>query len=113
MPFRPVVRPQAGAPKGKTGGGVAGQEKPPPAGKYPFVQVESEAGSVVSVNTALRFVVLDFTLKEMPQVDRRLSLYRAGRKVGEVKVTGPAREGKIAADLISGQAAVGDETREE
>jgi len=56
-------------------------------------------------------VVLSFPLGKMAAADQRLSLYRRGLKVGEVKVTGPVREDNIVADLLAGEAAVGDEVR--
>lgn len=77
----------------------------------PGAQVEADSGRVAWVNNALRFVVLDFSLRSLPPLDKRLSVYRGGRKIGEVKVTGPSRDNNIAADLISGQADVGDEVR--
>jgi hypothetical protein len=70
-------------------------------------------GTVVLVNAAARCVVLNFPLSRMPAVEKRLSLYRRGLKVGEVKVTGPQREDNIVADMIAGEAAVGDEARGE
>lgn len=70
-------------------------------------------GTVVLVNPAARCVVLNFPLSRMPAVERRLSLYRRGLKVGEVKVTGPRREGNIVADLVAGEAELGDEARAE
>ncbi len=68
-------------------------------------------GKVALVNPAARFVVLNFPLGRMAAVDQRLSLYRRGLKVGEVKVTGPVREDNIVADLVAGEAEVGDEAR--
>jgi hypothetical protein len=68
-------------------------------------------GKVVGVNAPGRFVVLNFPLGKMAAVDQRLSLYRRGLKVGEVKVTGPQRESNIVADLVAGEAEVGDEAR--
>jgi hypothetical protein len=68
-------------------------------------------GKVALVNAAGRFVVLNFPLGKMAAVEQRLSLYRRGLKVGEVKVTGPAREDNIVADLVAGEAQVGDEAR--
>ena len=47
----------------------------------------------------------------MAAAEQRLNLYRRGLKVGEVKVTGPAREDNIVADLVAGEAEVGDEAR--
>ncbi len=68
-------------------------------------------GRVALVNTPGRFVVLNFPLGKMAAVDQRLSLYRRGLKVGEVKVTGPQRQDNIVADLVAGDAQVGDEAR--
>ena len=68
-------------------------------------------GKVALVNTAGRFVVLNFPLGKMAQVDQRLTLYRRGVKVGEVKVSGPQRETNIVADLVTGEAEIGDEAR--
>jgi hypothetical protein len=68
-------------------------------------------GKVALVNSAARFVVLNFPLGKMAAAEQRLNLYRRGLKVGEVKVTGPAREDNIVADLVAGEAEVGDEAR--
>ena len=68
-------------------------------------------GKVALVNTTARFVVLNFPLGKMAAVEQHLYLYRRGLKVGEVKVTGPAREGNIVADLVAGEAEVGDDAR--
>ncbi len=70
-------------------------------------------GRVALVNPEGRFVVLNFPLGKMAAKDQRLSLYRRGLKVGEVKVTGPQREDNIVADLTAGDAEVGDVARAE
>jgi hypothetical protein len=67
---------------------------------------------VVSYNTSGRFVVLSFPVGQMPKADQSLFLYRDGMKVGEVKITGPQRENNIVADLVTGEAQVGDEVRD-
>jgi hypothetical protein len=41
-----------------------------------------------------------------------MSIYRDGKKVGEVKITGPRTEEKIVANLVSGEAQAGDDVRE-
>jgi hypothetical protein len=69
------------------------------------------AGKVASVNPNLRFVVIDFALNPVPQVDQRLSVYRQGQKVGEVKISSQSRNSIIAADITQGEANVGDEVR--
>lgn len=93
--------------------------KPPPSqGEHSITNangvltlVNPLQGRVASVNMSLRFVVLDFALKQLPSIDQRLGVYRQGLKVGELKVTGPERGGNIVADLVAGEARVGDEVR--
>lgn len=68
-------------------------------------------GRVVSFNEAGRFVVLDFPLGQLPAVERRMFLYRAGLKVGEVRINSWQREHFIVADLVAGEARQGDQVR--
>jgi hypothetical protein len=68
-------------------------------------------GKVALVNNGARFVVLNFPLGKMAAAEQRLNLYRRGLKVGEVRVTGPQREDNTVADLVAGEAEVGDEAR--
>ena len=70
-------------------------------------------GKIVSVNSALQFVVAEFPIGEMPSLNERLSVYRQGQKVGEVKISGPQEEANIVADLTVGEAQAGDEVRRE
>src|ERR1035438_5355416 len=84
------------------------------AGVFQPVTVTPEhtlAGKVVRVNGPGRFVVLNFPIGSMPLTDQRLNLYRQGQKVGEVKVTGPQQEDNTVADLVAGEAEVGDDAR--
>jgi len=67
---------------------------------------------VVSYNASGRFAVLGFPVGQMPKLEQSLFLYRDGMKVGEVKITGPQRENNIVADLVTGEAQVGDEVRD-
>lgn len=69
-------------------------------------------GKVTTFNTAGRFVVLNFSGGRMPVLDQMLFVYRDGLKVGEVRVTGPERDNNTVADLISGEAAKGDEVQD-
>ena len=73
----------------------------------------SLSAKVVSVNMVGRFVVLSFPPDNMPKVGQPLFLYRAGLKVADVKVTGPQQENNIVADLVSGEAQVGDTVRDQ
>jgi len=68
-------------------------------------------GRVSAANLNLKFVVLTFPIGAIPGKDERLNIYRQGLKVGEVKVTGPQQDNNTVADLIAGNAQVGDEAR--
>jgi hypothetical protein len=85
-----------------------------PAVSKPIVTPDlSLAAKVVSVNTVGRYVVLDLPANQMPKLQQRLLLYRAGLKTAEVKITGPQSENNIVADLISGEGKVGDTVRDQ
>ena len=74
---------------------------------------EAVLGTVVAVDAALRFLVMDFPVRKLPVLEQRLNVYRNGQKVGEVKVTGPWRDTTIAGDIMVGLVQVGDEVRED
>lgn len=83
-------------------------------GSKPDVTLDQAVlGTVVSVNPALRFLVMDFPVRKLPVLEQRLNVYRKGQKVGEVKVTGPGRDTTIAGDITAGEVQVGDEVRED
>jgi len=75
----------------------------------------SLAAKVVTYNFVGRFVVLKFPVGQMPVMNQTLFLYRAGLKVGEVKDNGLPlpNYNLIVADLINGDAQVGDEARDQ
>jgi hypothetical protein len=73
----------------------------------------SLTAKVASYNAVGRFVVLSFPVGQMPQMNQTLFLYRNGLKVAELKVTGPQSDNNIVADLISGEAQVGDQVRDQ
>ncbi|MGA2801277.1 MAG: hypothetical protein ABSE97_02730 [Verrucomicrobiota bacterium] len=90
--------------------------KASPAGAASKTIVNPDASltaRVAAYNATGRFVVLSFTVGQMPGMDQTLFLYRAGLKVGEVKTTGPQRDNNVVADLITGEAQVGDEVRDQ
>lgn len=90
-----------------------GPEVGPPA-PYPQVTpVTPVQGRVVFLNPKLRFVIVDFAFHRLPQFEQRLGVFRAGRRVGEVRISGPADGTRIAADVMSGEADVGDLVRED
>ncbi|HXC36026.1 MAG TPA: hypothetical protein VNV43_09145 [Candidatus Acidoferrales bacterium] len=72
----------------------------------------SLSAKVVKYNSVGRFVVLSFPLGQMPQMNQTLFVYRAGIKVGEVRITGPQRDNDIVADLTTGDAEAGDDVHE-
>ncbi len=74
---------------------------------------EAVLGTVVFVDSTLRFLVMDFPVRKLPVLEQRLNVYRNDRKVGEVKVTGPGRDTTIAGDIMVGVVQVGDEVRED
>jgi len=73
----------------------------------------SLAAKVVRYNSTGRFVVLNFPVGQMPGMGQSLFLYHNGLKAGEVKITGPQRDSNVVADLVTGEAQVGDEVRDQ
>jgi hypothetical protein len=71
----------------------------------------SLVGKVVRVNESARFAVLNFPVGIVPGLEQRLSVYRRGLKVAEVKVTGPRQDDNMVADILTGEVQVGDELR--
>lgn len=70
-------------------------------------------GKVVTFDPDARFAVLNFPIGHLPVLGQRLSVYRLGLKVGEIKVTGPQRDDNIVGDVTAGDARKGDEVREQ
>ena len=76
--------------------------------------VRSRDGGTVKllrVEERLRFVVLDYSLSPIPPLGTLMEVERAGEKVGEVKITGPASGVTIAADIVNGTLQPGDLAR--
>lgn len=69
------------------------------------------SGRVHSINAGLRFVVIDYTLGGMPPLQSLLSVFRSNEKVGEIRLTGPERNGFVAADILQGFLQIDDEVR--
>jgi hypothetical protein len=79
----------------------------------PIVTIDNSLeGRILRLNSAGRFVVIAFPIGHLPALEQRLFVYRAGLKVGELKVTGPQLDDKVAADLSNGEAAEGDVVRD-
>jgi hypothetical protein len=69
-------------------------------------------GKVAHVNASDRFAVLTYPISRLPPIGKRLSVYRDGMKVGELKVTGPQYDPNTVADITAGEARAGDEVRD-
>ena len=103
---------------------VAPAEQPTPARTAPTTRPQPQPpkvtitpesglqGKIVSVNSNLRFVVLNFPVGRMAAVDQQFNVYRQGQKVGEVKITGPQQDDNIIADVTTGEVQAGDEVRQ-
>jgi hypothetical protein len=74
--------------------------------------VEALSGKISSANGNLKFVVITFPIGQMAAPNQKLNVYRAGVKVGELVVTGWRRDENIIADIVEGEAQVGDEARD-
>lgn len=73
--------------------------------------VQFISGKVVLVREQLRYVVVDFGVSLQPKPGDRLGVYRDGNRVGEVRISQQASAGNVAADIMAGEARVGDEVR--
>ena len=70
-------------------------------------------GKITMVNMEGRFVVLSYPVGAIPEVNHRLSVYRDGLKVAELKVSGPQRDISTVADIVAGSVQMQDDVREE
>lgn len=71
-------------------------------------------GRITSVNLTSRHVVVSYPIGiQLPLIEQRLSVYRAGLKVAELKVSKERIDVNLVADIISGECRAGDEVRTE
>jgi hypothetical protein len=68
-------------------------------------------GKVVSLNAGARFVVANFPVSGVPAAGQTLDTYRQGLKVGEVKISNFQQGDNTVADIVTGEAQIGDELR--
>ncbi len=81
----------------------------PTSGQKLVVTVQSGLeGKVTSVNPEGRYVVLTFPVGSLPALEQQLNVYHRGFKTAELRVSGPQLDDTIVADILSGQASVGD-----
>ena len=82
--------------------------------RYPAINpITPVQGRVTFVNDRFRFVIVDFAFHQMPQLEQRLGVYRRDVRIGEVRISGPADGSTIVADIMSGDADLGDQVRED
>jgi len=93
-------------------GGVP-QATPVEAVPSPIRPLDQSVGRVLRVHGGLRFVVVDFSLSELPAPGTRLEVHRNGMRVGVLKAGHFRRETTMAADVVSGEVAEGDDVRPE
>jgi hypothetical protein len=70
-------------------------------------------GRVEMVNNEGRFVVLSFPAGRVPSAGQHWRINRGGQTVGKVTITGPQRDLDTVADIVEGEAKVGDEAAPE
>ena len=88
--------------------------KPAPVAAKTIITPDSSlAAKVIKVNTVARFAILNFPEGRMPKPEQHLFLYRGGLKAAEVKISGQPSETLIVADIVSGDAQVGDLVRDQ
>lgn len=108
----------AGFALAQAGSGCKSGEGKGKAAKVPEPQVtyralDASVGRVISVNERLRFVVLDYTLSQIPRPGSRLALYRSTNIIGALKLSPWMNSYTAAADFLEGTPQVGDEARPE
>jgi len=80
-----------------------------PQSRPGLVMDERLRGRIATLNTAGQFVVVDFNVGAIPPLRSRMNVYREDTVVGLIQLTGPVRDNLVAADVVSGAVAVGDE----
>lgn len=69
------------------------------------------SGRIHSVNPGLQFVVVDYTIGGAPPMQSLVPVYRGNQKIGQLRLTGPERNGFVAADVVEGIVQIDDEVR--
>ena len=73
--------------------------------------ISSPLGRITSVNQQVMIAVVTFPVGQVPAAGGRYSVFRAGQKVGELKMSEEAADTLRVADITSGALQVGDEVR--
>ena len=86
-------------------------EAEPDIKKTPTAHFGAAPAKVTRINPEFGFVVLDFQSRTMPVPGTQLIVYRQRERVGMVEITPPARSRYATADVIEGEAKLGDEVQ--
>jgi hypothetical protein len=86
------------------------KQKPPDTYITPAL---GAVGRVEMVNAEGRFVVLSFPPGHVPPPGQSWRINHRGLKIGRVKITGPQRAIDTVADIVEGEANLGDEAAPE
>ena len=73
--------------------------------------IDSAPAKITIARPEEKFVVIDFSSRTMPALGTKLTVYRAGQKVGTVQLNDPARGHAVVADILDGEIQAGDEAR--
>ena len=73
----------------------------------------SLAAKVVQFNSIGRYVVLSFPAGKLPKVGDNLYIYHNGLKVAEVRTDTWQLNNYVVADMVTGDAQIGDEVRDQ
>ncbi|HEY3862905.1 MAG TPA: hypothetical protein VGO59_13555 [Verrucomicrobiae bacterium] len=84
-----------------------------PAGKTYVTPELGTIGRVEMVNTAGRFVVISFPAGHVPPLGQHWTVRHQGLKIGRVTISGPQHDIDTVADIVEGDANVGDEVARE
>ena len=68
-------------------------------------------GVITVINPSYRFVVVDFGAQRPPALGASLGVYRAGQRIGSVRLTEPVRGQFITADILDGDPRASDTVR--
>ena len=81
--------------------------------KETVTPVAGKIGKIASVNAGAKFAVIKFPVGQVPAKDQHFVVYRAGQKVGELRISNPPPVDNLAVgDIVAGEAQLGDEVRE-
>jgi hypothetical protein len=90
---------------------VAGCASPKPYLPPSATLIDLAPAKITIVRAEEKFVVVDFSSRTMPALGTKLTVYRAGRKIGTIQLNGPVRGRAAVADILDGEMQTSDEVR--